>query len=99
METIKPEELMNYINTLSSAHAAGHKCDREIRKAIEFYTASVGIDSLEKQMDKAINSKSDFKAYSYIMKYVNKLLEKELITNEQAQEIRGSLIEGVTAHN
>lgn len=85
-------QLKEYIETLSKAHAAGHKCDQELRTAIEMYTSETGIKSeydfnqehINKEARKqALNMVNEFSfAYYDIVTGHSKLIEPRVLSME-----------------
>lgn len=74
---ISAKELKDYIETLSTAHAAGHKCDKELRTAIELYTAEIGIKDIETQINEKISKESEKNAKTLLINFAGNYYDSE----------------------
>lgn len=64
-------QLREYIDALSKAHASGHKCDKELKTAIELYTAEIGIKDLEKQIEEKVRIAAEEKSKRIVRDFVH----------------------------
>lgn len=52
------KQLKEYIETLSKAHAAGHKCDKELKVAIDVYTEEIGLREAEERFREVVSKEA-----------------------------------------